>query len=98
MFRRLLVILLIQGLVVQPLQHVLQPLYAVEPGVPLPGRMVGSEAMQLAQSEAAPLSGAKEIEEVEAEEGIAPAFELSAEGAGLAVSVGFADSATPVSL
>src|SRR5215218_2470820 len=90
MFRKLLAILLINGLIAPPFQA-LQPLYAMEPGVPLPSRVAGSEAMQLAQMEA------EELEEVEVSEGLAPTFEFAVEDAGLAVSVGFADSATPSS-
>jgi RHS repeat-associated protein/uncharacterized repeat protein (TIGR01451 family) len=95
MFRRLLVIFLIHALVVQPLQQVLQPLYATEPGVPLPSDMAGSRAMQLAQTEATPQPGVEEFEEVKAREDIAQAFDLSTDDAGLAVFVAFADSATP---
>ncbi|MEA2561003.1 MAG: mucin9 [Acidobacteriota bacterium] len=86
MFRKLLAIFLINGLMAPPFQQAIQPLYAMEPGVPLPSRMAGSEAMQLAQTE--------EIKEVEVGEGLAPAYEFAAEDAGLALSVGFADSAT----
>src|SRR5215218_8797799 len=95
MFRKLLAILLINGFIAPPFQA-LQPLYAMEPGVPLPSRMAGSEAMQLAPMETAP-SSEEELEEVEVGEGLAPAYEFAAEDAGLAVSVGFADSATPSS-
>lgn len=91
MFRKLLALLLINGLMLQPVQQAVQPLYASESPVRLAS--VGSErdaAPFLDAAESAP-AGAEQ-EEVED----SPALELStAEELGLAVSVGFADSATP---
>ena len=89
--RKLVSILLIQGLVLQPVQQVLQPLYASEPPVRLAGLPSEPDAASVLD-DAEPAPGAAGQEEV----GEAQALDFAtAEDLGLAVSVGFADSATP---
>ncbi|MES1240880.1 MAG: Ig-like domain-containing protein [Acidobacteriota bacterium] len=86
MLRRLVAVLVINGLMAQPFQALLQPLYAMEPEMPLAPSVSG----------AAPLSGAPSAGEIEPEAAEEPpASAAAAADIGVAVSVAFADSATP---
>jgi len=91
MFRKVLALLLINGLMLQPVQQVLQPLYASEAPVRLAS--VGSEPDAAPPLDAAASAPAGTEEEMVGE---APAVEAAtAAELGLAVSVGFADNVTP---
>ena len=97
MFRKLLAVLLINGLVVQPVQQVVQPLYASEPPVRLaslasePASEPESPGMAQPEMPEA-LPEAIQVEEIDD----APLLAFESVGElGLSVSVAFADSATP---
>jgi RHS repeat-associated protein/uncharacterized repeat protein (TIGR01451 family) len=91
MLRKLLAILLVNGFMLEPVQQVLQPLYASEPAVRLAS--LGSEPKAEPfpeKAETAPVAAEqREVREAQVID-FATAGDL-----GLAVFVGFADNATP---
>src|SRR5262245_29176610 len=92
MFRKVIAALLIHGLVLQPVQQMLQPLYAAESPVRLAS--LASDLPEAGQvlEEGAVLPSPIEVEEI----ADGPAVEFTSAGElGLAVAVAFADSATP---
>jgi RHS repeat-associated protein/uncharacterized repeat protein (TIGR01451 family) len=91
MLRKSLAILLINWFILEPVQQALRPLYASEPPVRLASLASAPDApLVLEEAKTAPVTVERR------EVGTTSAFDsATAEDLGLAVSVGFADNATP---